>query len=204
MIFAMVTKPLDRAIHGSASSGDLPPAVRIYDSSTLGPCFTMCYGVYLSTDSPKDLTGRNSELVRFVKVTDPGSDPCIALLNFENTWYVESKSGCSCTFRHLHTSSVQLGFSEPVDWYPEEQDEVDATRELHKTLSEILSAGHQVDVLDRWEGAQPDDITTLDVSLDEVPERAFRMFEDHRFRLKKRPQRSSAPDSGLRGDHSVR
>lgn len=143
----------------------------------------MCYGVYISTDSGEDLTERNSELVRFEKVTDTGADPCTRLLDFPNQWYVGSKTGCSCTFRHLF--SVELGFGEPEDWCPEEQDELDATKELYVILASILSSGHQVDLVDRWEGAQPDDITTLDVSLDEISETAFRMFENHKFRLKR-------------------
>jgi hypothetical protein len=158
----------------------------------------MCYGVYISTDSPKNLAESNSELVRFEKVTDPNSDPCISLLEFPNKWYVGSKSGCSCTFRHLHPASVKLGFSKPEDWYKEEQDELDATRELYGTLSNILSSGYQLDLVDRWEGSQPGDVTTLDVSLDKVPERAFRMFEDHKFRLKatERPQQPIAEKRG--------
>jgi hypothetical protein len=86
----------------------------------------MCYAVYISTDSTEDLSKRNSELVRFEKVTDPNADPCTRLLDLPNQWYVGSKTGCSCTFRHL--MSVKLGFGEPEDWYPEEQDDVDATK----------------------------------------------------------------------------
>lgn len=143
----------------------------------------MCYGVYISTDSSEDLARWNSELVRFEKVTNPCADPCTRLLDFPNQWYVGSKSNCSCTFRHLY--SIELGFSEPEDWCPEEQDELDATKELYAILVSILSSGHQVDLVDRWEGAKPDDITTVDVSLDEISETAFRMFENHKFRLSK-------------------
>ncbi|NOT56370.1 MAG: hypothetical protein HOP18_17365 [Deltaproteobacteria bacterium] len=143
----------------------------------------MCYEVYLSTDSQEDLTTRNSELVRFKRVVEPRTDPGIHLLDFPNHWYVGSKSECSCTFRHLH--STELGFGEPVEWYPEEQDELEATRELYATLTSLLSSGYQVNLLDRWYGAQPTDITTLNVSLGDVPANAFRLFENHKFRLQK-------------------
>ena len=142
----------------------------------------MCYEVYLSTDSQEDLTTHNSELVRFRRVADPSTDPGIRLLDFPHYWYVGSKSECSCTFRHLY--SVELGFGEPVDWSPEEQDEIKATRELYATLSSLLSSGYHVDLLDQWNGAQPADITILEVSLGEVPANAFRLFENHKFRLK--------------------
>ena len=145
----------------------------------------MCYAVYISTDSPMNLAERNSDLVRFEKVTDPHFDPCVSLLEFPHKWYVGSKSGCSCTFRHLHTSAVGLGFSEPLDWYEEDQDDLDATRELYGVLHHIVSSGHYLDLVDRWEGSRSEDITVLDVSLDEVPETAFRIFEDHKFRLTK-------------------
>lgn len=143
----------------------------------------MCYEVYISTDSQENLTTRNSELIRFKRVTNLSADPSTRLLDFPNHWYVGSKSECSCTFRHLH--SIELGFGEPVDWYPEEQDEIDATRELYATLTSLLSSGYQVDLLDRWHDAQSVNITTLDVSLSDVPEKAFRMFENHKFRLNK-------------------
>ena len=70
-----------------------------------------------------------------------------------------------------------------MDWYPEEQDEIDATRQLYVTLTFLLSSGYQVDLLNLWHGAQSTTITTLDVSLDEVSEKAFRLFENHKFRL---------------------
>jgi len=143
----------------------------------------MCYRVYISTDSDEDLSKRNSELVRFEKVTDPNADSCTRLLDFPNKWYVGSKSGCSCTFRHLKLGDLEFG--EPEDWYEEEQDELDATRELYSTLVYLMSLGHKVDLVDQWHGALREDITTLDVSLADVSESAFRMFENHKFRLKK-------------------
>jgi hypothetical protein len=142
----------------------------------------MCYSVYLSTDSDEDLGARNSALVRFKAVAHTDVAPYALLLQYRNPWFVGSKAGCSCTFRHLH--SIELGFGAPVDWYPEEQDEIDATRELHTTLVDVLSSGHCLDLIDAWEGARVDDIITLDVTLDEVSATTFRLFENHRFRLR--------------------
>ena len=144
----------------------------------------MCYSVYISTDSSEDLSKHNSELVRFEKVTDLNDDICTKLLDFPNRWYVGSKSGCSCTFRHL--LSIDLGFAEPVDWYKEEQDEIDATRELYSTLDTLLSSGNRADILDRWQGISPEKIAVLDVSLDVVGKGSFRLFENHKFRLQKK------------------
>ena len=158
----------------------------------------MCYGVYISTDSTQDLTFYNTNLLRFEKVVDYESDPCISLLGYASRWYIGSKSGCSCTFRHL--MSIELGFSEPVDWYKEEQEELDATLELYAVLDSLLTSGHQVDLVDRWEGSKPGDITTIDVSLDDVLAQAFRMFENHKFRLRKeRTQHSLQSTQNPRG-----
>ena len=141
----------------------------------------MCYAVYISTNSQEDLSRRNSELVRFKKLSEPESDPCTRLLEFPNRWFVGSKSDCSCTFRHA--TSVDLGFTVSVDWYQEEQDELDATGELFAVLQSLLLSGCDVDLVDRWEGAQLDDIISLDVSLAEISKTTFRMFENHRLRF---------------------
>ncbi|GMV83887.1 MAG: hypothetical protein AMXMBFR7_50710 [Planctomycetota bacterium] len=145
----------------------------------------MCYAVYISTDSATDLSGRNTDLLRFKRVDDSSADPCIALLDFPNQWYVGSKATCSCTFRHLHTSAVELGFGAPEDWCPEGQDEIDATKELFSVLSEIVSSGYSLDLVDRWEGSQPGDIKIVNVYIGEISRESFRMFEDHKFRFKK-------------------
>ena len=146
----------------------------------------MCYSVYISTDSPEDLSKYSSELVKFERLTDSNNDPCTILLEFSNKWYIGSKSGCSCSFRHL--MSIELGFSDPVDWYEEEKKDIDATGELYSTLTNVLSSGHHVDLIDIWYGAHPEDIVTIEVSLDDVSSTAFRMFENHKFRLKKSQQ----------------
>ena len=142
----------------------------------------MCYTVYLSTDSCADLSSYNTELVRFESIKDSREDPVICLLEFPHQWYVGSKTGCSCTFRHL--VSIELGFGEPEDWYPEEQDELEATQQLYEVISTLLTTGHRVDCLDRWEGAKPEELETLDVSLAQVSKKAFRLFENYRFTFK--------------------
>jgi len=49
----------------------------------------------------------------------------------------------------------------------------------------LCASGHRLDLLDRWEGAQPEDIVVLDISLGEVSEAEFRMSENHKLRLRK-------------------
>ena len=139
----------------------------------------MCYAVYLSTDSTADLSVHTTDLVRLERLNGERQDPVVGLLMFTNRWYIGSKSGCSCTFRHL--VSTELGFGEPEEWYPEDQDALQATKHLYEVIAILLSAGHAVDCLDRWEGTEPKDIHTLAVCLHEVSREAFRLFENHRF-----------------------
>jgi hypothetical protein len=144
---------------------------------------SMCYAVHISTDSTMDLSGWNTDLVRFEPVTDRDEDPCVSLLEHRNRWFVGSKSVCSCTFRHLAKESVELGFREPEDWFPEMRDDIEATLELHAALSRIISSGFTLDLVDCWEGTRPEDITSLDVRLAEIPAESFRLFEGCRFNM---------------------
>jgi hypothetical protein len=138
----------------------------------------MCYSLYLSTNSSADLTRYNSELINFKRL-DADADERLNYLRNRQRWYVGSKSGCSCTFRHL--LSVELGFGEPEDWFPEEEDEVRATAELYRLIVRLVSEGHQVDCLDIWAGAAPDDLKTRAVNLNAVSEKTFRLFENFHF-----------------------
>jgi hypothetical protein len=148
----------------------------------------MCYHVYLSTTSDADLALYNTDFVAFARVNasnqDSGGAPgkeVVDLLGFENTWYVGSRSGCSCTFRHL--PAVELGFGEPADWYPEDEDSLAATRELHKAIADLIGSGHQVDIVDRWWGTPLSEIKTKNVNFSEISEAEFRLFENHLFRF---------------------
>lgn len=143
----------------------------------------MCYVLYLATDCPEDLAARSSQLVRFERAGDEGL-PSIGILTQPHRWFVGSKSGCSCTFRHLYRDSVDLGFGAPEDWYPEEQDALDATRELYEIVKGIVERGHEVELLDCWHGDEDKVAVTLDVSLGEVSAGQFRLFEGYLFRLR--------------------
>ena len=139
----------------------------------------MCYLVYISTDFEEDLSQHNSGLISFEKDASSGDPEIINLLHYNNQWYVGSKAGCSCTFRHLH--SVELGFGEPVDWYAEDPDEIDATKLFYDVMIKLISAGNQVDCIEFWTGAKKDQIKRLEVDLASISRTAFRFFENHHF-----------------------
>ncbi len=139
----------------------------------------MCYVVLLSTTSDADLARHNSEFLRFEREL-PGC-AAVAALRYPNRWYVGSKSGCSCTFRHLH--STELGFGPPVDWYPEEADEIAGTLAFVAVVREIVEAGARVDCVDAWtkEAGTNTAGERLEVDLGEVGDADFRFFEDRHF-----------------------
>lgn len=137
----------------------------------------MCYSIYLSTDTDQDLSRINSDLVQFKKAPVPEAHRSI--LRYLNHWYVGSKSGCSCTFRHLY--SVGPGFGAPVNWYEEDEDEIAATSTLIKIIRQMVNEGYRVDCVDTWEGTAFEDIKLTVVDLGEVADEQFRFYENHHF-----------------------
>jgi len=137
----------------------------------------VCYSIYLSTDSNRDLSGENSDLLRFKR--ERIDEPMRTLLQHEYQWYVGSKSGCSCTFRHLH--STELGFSKPIDWYPEDEDEIAATLSFIEIVRRLVDQGHQLDCVDLWYGAKADHVKEMKVDLKKITDEQFRFFENHYF-----------------------
>ena len=101
------------------------------------------------------------------------------MLRNEHHWYVGSRSGCSCTFRHLF--STELGFSEPVDWYEEDESEIAATLSFIKIIRQLVENGQRVDCIDAWNDAKQDDILERVVNLKIVNDEQFRFFENHHF-----------------------
>ena len=142
----------------------------------------MCYMLYLSTDCAEDLAARNSDLVRFEK-PDPRFPAPPALKN-DHVWFVGSKSGCSCTLRHLCRGNTNFDFREPQEWFPEESDAIAATKQLYAVLDEIVRRGGQVDLADVWISEEIPPLQPLEVSLSKVSADCFRLFESHLFTLR--------------------
>jgi hypothetical protein len=136
----------------------------------------MCYSLYLSTSSREDLTKHNSELLRF-RSLDAADEKWTSLLRHEHKWFVGSKSVCSCTFRHF--STTDLGFTEPLDWSPEDEDNVLATAELYRVIHTLIAAGEQADCLDVWYDAKSDEVKEMTVTFSAVSEKQFLLFENH-------------------------
>jgi hypothetical protein len=144
----------------------------------------MCYMVYMSMDCAVDLTVHNSELVRF---EEPSTErQCLKprSLKYQYNWFIGSKAGCSCTFRHLCRESVELGFGHPEDWFPEEEEGIEATGLLYDIIATMIGHGCHVQLLDCWSGDEQNEAIAVNVRLSEVTKEAFRFFEGHIFEIK--------------------
>jgi hypothetical protein len=140
----------------------------------------MCYSVYFSTDSQEDFAAIESEHFR-IFVLDPAKDSkVLGLLGYANRWYVQSQyGGCSCHFRH----GMERGFRPVEDWCPEDADDVDATVHFYDFMRRLLTEGHQLDLLDIWEGTPSEKVVRIEVSLAEVARESFQFLDGTRLVL---------------------
>lgn len=141
----------------------------------------MCYQVFLSTNTEDDLSVNDSELIKFSK--DLPFHPPLNTLLYENLWHIQSEAVCSCSFRHLHVSSTELGFSEPVDWYPEENDHIEATAQFTSIIRELLARKVELDCVDLWqdEPLEFGSLPSIEIDLSIMSDTEFRFFENHHF-----------------------
>jgi len=77
--------------------------------------------------------------------------------------------------------STELGFGEPEEWYREDQDEIDATKELFRLIEQLVFYDHQVDCINIWEGSDSEGVVKMNVQLSLLSEFTFRFFENHHF-----------------------
>ena len=76
---------------------------------------------------------------------------------------------------------MELGFSEPVDWYEEDENEIAATLSFIKIIRQLIESGQRVDCIDAWNDAVQDNIVERFVNLKKIDDEQFRFFENHHF-----------------------
>lgn len=141
----------------------------------------MCYLIHLSTTSDRDLSLLNNRLIQFSPEL-PGF-PEEKFLRFPVKWYL-ARDGCSCGFRHLGDLSDDLNFEEPVGWFREGRDAIEATKQVAEIIRGLLNEGAQVDCVDFWNdgaSATPKLHREMAVNLSQVPNACFRFFENTRM-----------------------
>jgi hypothetical protein len=139
----------------------------------------MCYEVILSTTSGADLSQYNDDGLRF-----DNSHPERLSFNhllYPNKWYIGSRTGCSCSFRHLY--EPDQGFGVPEDWLPEEPSDIEATLKFIRLVRSLIAKGESVDCVDLWAGsdAEPHPPVSIKVHLGSIRDEEFRFFENHHF-----------------------
>ena len=139
----------------------------------------MCYELILSTTSSDDLSQFNDDGLRF-----DNSYPermSFKHLLYPNKWYIGSRTGCSCSFRHLY--EPEHGFGAPEEWAPESQADIEATLKFIRLVRSLLTQGERVDCVDLWAGSEPSPVAhaRMDVDLSRVRDEEFRFFENHHF-----------------------
>src|SRR6266511_2601748 len=137
----------------------------------------MCYELILSTTSSANLSQFNSEEIGFDK-NIPDRLPLNHLL-YANKWYVGSRTGCSCSFRHLY--GHDFDFDSPEDWFPEEKSDIEATLTFIRLVRSLILKGEKVDCIDVWEGNHADHSHLMFLYLSHFRYEDFRFFENHNF-----------------------
>jgi hypothetical protein len=137
----------------------------------------MCYALILSTTSSEDLSQYNREEIRFNQAV-PEHLPVDRLL-YPSKWYVGSRTGCSCAFRHLY--EPDLGFGVPENWFPEEESDIQATQIFVRFVRSLLAKGESVDCTDAWDGKSEMPFARLTVNLSQIRDEEFRFIENHHF-----------------------
>ena len=138
----------------------------------------MCYVLILSTTSTDDLSRFNNDGMKFDGKI-PDHLPAGHLL-YSNKWYVGSRTGCSCSFRHLYGPEFEFGI--PEDWFPEEKADIDATLEFIRLVRSLIIKGEHVDCIDAWDDLEgPEPVASLSVNLSKIRDEEFRFFENHHF-----------------------
>lgn len=138
----------------------------------------MCYVLILSTTSTDDLSRFKADGIHFDRKI-PDHLPAGPLL-YSNKWYVGSRSGCSCSFRHLYGPEFDFGI--PEDWFPEEKSDIEATLEFIRLVRSLIIKGEHVDCIDAWDGqGAVEPVASLPVNLSKIRDEEFRFFENHHF-----------------------
>lgn len=142
----------------------------------------MCYMTILSTTAEDNLSIYNNKLVQFsIELPNIPEEKYLA---FENKWFIGSQSGCSCDFRHLCSYDADFNFGKPVDWYEEDEEDIEATRQVIAIIRKLIEKGASVDCVDVWAHGQQQAVSLsgdIYVNLAEIDDLAFRFIENYRF-----------------------
>jgi hypothetical protein len=141
----------------------------------------MCYTTVFSTTSDEDFSKVQSPYMQCGAPKYAVDDAVAEQLSYPHHWVLISRfGGCSCHFRHDMNG---WGFGPAEEWMDEDPDDAEATMYVYDLLYRIVAEGHQLDILDVWEG-QLEGIRNLLVELDNLPRDHFRFQDGSRMELR--------------------
>lgn len=146
----------------------------------------MCYMIILSTTSEADLTGCGRFAVFSKEIPDVIE---VEFLKYPHKWFLTAPEGtCSCGFRNVERWNVDLlGFGEPEEWSPEDEDDILATYEVVEVITSLLKDGDAVDSVTAWlqdEEMSHELVGDIEVKLSDVGKERFRFYDGYRFEYK--------------------
>src|SRR5262245_2689910 len=118
----------------------------------------MCYALLLSTTSSDDLSQLNTDAVKFNAIPERLSSNHLL---YPHKWYIGSRTGCSCSFRHLYGPEFEFGV--PEDWFPEEQSDIEATLQFIRLIRSLITKSEKVDCIDLWESDEIEPLPPIPV-----------------------------------------
>ena len=142
----------------------------------------MSYALLLSTTSSNNLEDFNDDLLTFdSRMWNLDEEE---FLTYSNKWLVLSPDGCSGGFRYV---SEDLGFGLPKDWYPEEHEDILATKRLIEIIRKLVQNNEKVECINAWledvkkTHIKKSPIEELKVNLNKVSNEEFRFHGYKRY-----------------------
>ncbi len=140
----------------------------------------MCYQLYISTDTPLELTlDRQMDLFFVPQTAEQSSLP----LQHKHIYHLASPipSGCSCAFRILPADRADTeGFHLPPKEADETYNPLEAqyTRGLFRLIRQLVKQGHPVDsYVTSGEKSETTPLQWLDVPTESIRPEEFALFE---------------------------
>lgn len=144
----------------------------------------MCQTVFLSTNSPQDLTQLELPVIGFTK--ELWKEDFLPLLKYPNQYMIIQKDeSCSCFARNIPSD---LGFVGAVDWMNEEESDKDlqSTFLIHDVIKDLVNKGFEVDAISSWtENSLACISKPIIVHINEIPRNHFTFFDNTYFQYVK-------------------
>ena len=142
----------------------------------------MCYEIYLSTTSPRDLGTAGDGVICLERWEEADPDQAVSLLQYPHRWYLSIRPGeCSCPFRHWQEIDGELYPAMESESPDEFAEELAATARAFDLFADIVSAGERLDLVDIWKDTALEEMRSKALSIQAVSRENFRFLENFRL-----------------------